>query len=90
MTLITNLIVTAYLATGHLDASGHKPIRGVTCAASRRYPFGTTIEVDGRKWVVTDRLNRRFDDRVDLFYGNDRKSALQFGKRRMIVKIQTP
>ena len=90
MTLITNLIVTAYLATGHLDASGHKPVAGLTCAASRQYPFKTVIEIDGRKWIVTDRLNKRFDNRVDLFFGNDRKAALQFGRQKKSVKIITP
>ena len=72
-------------ATG-LAANGRPPIEGVTVAASRRIPLGTTIRLTvygaftNRPFIVTDRLAKRFDDRVDIFF--DRHGTAQlFGKQ---------
>lgn len=70
-------------------ASGKKPIEGITCAASRRFPFGTRLKIEGvGVRVVQDRLARRFDSRVDIFF-NDHKKALVFGKQRLNVWVLT-
>ncbi len=78
---LATLAVTAYVATGHPDASGHAPIAGITCAAPRSIPLGTRLYIDGvGERIVTDRTARRYDGRVDLFMG-DRRAAVKWGKR---------
>ena len=85
----TNLIITAYCAcklccgphAANKTASGVTPKQGITVAASRSIPFGTVLNIDGvGKRVVQDRLARRFDNRVDVFFASH-KEALQFGKQ---------
>ena len=91
--LVGIFIITAYVVTGHLDASGHRPVAGVTCAASRRFPLGTVLLIEGiGKRIVTDRLHIRFDaDRVDLPFETGREDALRWGARKRkvcVVKIK--
>lgn len=94
--MITNLLVTAYCActiccgpkASGLAANGKKPIEGVTCAAARSIPFGTVIYIEGiGKRVVTDRLAKRYDNRIDIYFNNHNK-AKQFGitKRKIIYE----
>lgn len=94
--ITTNLIITAYCAcklccgpnASHKTADGHTPKQGVTVAASRSIPFGTKLYIDGVGWrTVQDRLARKFDNRVDVFFTNH-KEALQFGKQKRKVTIQ--
>ena len=70
-------------------ASGRAPRAGVTCAAPRRIPFGTWVEIEGvGKRRVDDRLAKRFYDRFDVFCATH-KEAKAFGVRRLDVKILT-
>jgi 3D (Asp-Asp-Asp) domain-containing protein len=82
------LIITAYVATGHLAANNKPPVQGITCAGPRSIPLNTRIYVDGIGWrVITDRLNKRFTNRVDLFFGTNLVAAKQFGKQEHNVWI---
>ena len=82
------LAVTAYCATGNPAANGKMPVKGITCAAPRSIPLGTHLFIDGvGERIVTDRTARRFDGRVDLFYGTNRQAALKWGKRLRKVWI---
>jgi len=92
--MITNLIVTAYCAchiccgpnAQGITASGKKPIEGITVAASRKIPFGTKIAIDGKTYIVQDRLAKKYDGRVDI-YMSSHKKALNFGKQQKQVTI---
>lgn len=86
--------ITAYCAcrkctkgTG-ITASGRKPVEGRTVAASRSIPLGTKIHIGGGiGWrVVEDRLAKRFDGRVDIYF-RSHAEALKFGKQNRAVKI---
>lgn len=94
--MITNLIITAYCscklccgssATG-LSANNKPPIQGVTVAASRLYPLGTHLHIQGmtNDFIIQDRLARRFDSRVDVYF-NSHKDALRFSKQQRTVTI---
>lgn len=93
--MITNLIVTAYCQcviccgpNAHgITADGHKPVQGVTVAASRSIPFGTHIVIDKHIYTVQDRLAKRYDNRVDIYF-NNHKDALRFGKQKKQVEIK--
>lgn len=94
----TNLIVTAYcsckLCCGptayNVCADGHHPLQGITAAASRDLPLGSRLYIDKVGWrTVEDRLNHKFDNRVDIYFKKHSK-AKQFGIRKEVkVWIQT-
>ena len=67
-------------------ASGKQARQGITVAASRSIPFGSKIVVNGRTFLVQDRLAARFDSRVDFFF-DSHTDALAFGKRVLSVTI---
>lgn len=72
--------------SGGPTASGKMPKQGVTCAAPRRIPFGTRLHIEGvGVRVVQDRLSRKFDHRIDVFFASH-KEARKFGKRTLHVK----
>jgi len=86
-TNIINAIVTAYVATGNLDASGHIPKVGITCAGPRNIPLYTKVYIEHVGWrLVTDRINKRFNGRFDIFVA-DKSTALKFGKQTLKVTI---
>ena len=95
--ILTNAIVTAYCAChiccGSWSATnktvdGHTPKQGITVAASRSIPFGTKVLIDGHTYIVQDRLAKRFDNRIDVYFNNHR-DALVFGKKRRDVTVIT-
>lgn len=50
------------------------------------------IEVDGKEqgpYLVLDKMAKRWKDRIDLYYGLDRKAALEWGKRRVRIMWKT-
>jgi 3D (Asp-Asp-Asp) domain-containing protein len=68
-----------------ITASGKKAVEGITIAASRSIPFGTKINIPGLGVrVVQDRLAKKYDDRIDVFF-NDHEKALKFGKKILTV-----
>lgn len=58
--------------------------------ATNMLPFGTKIKIPelyGNKvFVVEDRMNRRYTDRVDVWM-ETREEALQFGKNRATILV---
>jgi len=90
MPLITNtLIITAYLSTGHFAANNHPPLVGTTVAGPRSLPLGTHIHISGmtNDFIINDRTARKYDGRIDIFMGDDKQKALQFGKQQRQVII---
>ena len=88
------MIITAYCAcalccgpqASGLTASGVCPVEGITVAAPRSIPLGTRIRLTvpglwkSRAFMVQDRLARRYDDRVDVYFTRH-SDAVKFGKR---------
>lgn len=58
------------------------------CAANF-VPFGTILEVSGfGQCMVTDRMNSRYQNHVDIAMKvTEKKEALKFGRRKLEVKI---
>ena len=70
-------------------ADGHRPVQGITIAASRSIPLGTKVLINGHTYTVQDRLARRFDKRIDIYF-NSHKDALHFGKQTNNVTVLSP
>jgi 3D (Asp-Asp-Asp) domain-containing protein len=82
------LTVTAYVATGRPAANMKPPKAGITCAASRKIPLGTTLLIEGvGKRVVTDRLAMAYDNRIDLFFETGKRSAQIWGAKKRRIWI---
>lgn len=89
---IVHAVVTAYTSdpaetddTPTITASGTTTRPGV--AANNCLPFGTRIEVGGRRYVVEDRMNARYGcDRYDL-WTESKSDALSWGRRKVEVSI---
>jgi len=68
-------------------ASGAMARPGTIAADTTRYPFGTVMYIDGYGYGrVEDRGAAIKGDRIDLFF-RTHQQALEWGKRRMRVKI---
>lgn len=83
--LILTAIVTAYCWTGDPCADGDFPRAGV-CAAPHWVPLHTRVMIDGEAFLVTDRMNRRFPDRWDIYMTN-RAEALNWGRNACRVEL---
>ena len=89
------MIITAYCAcclccgprAAGLTASGVRPVEGITVAASRSIPLGTRIRLTvpglwkARAFVVQDRLSRRYDNRLDIYFSRH-SDAVKFGVKQ--------
>ena len=66
--------------------------QGTMICAANFVPIGTTLAIDGIPGhnqftcLVLDRMNSRYQNRVDIYYGMDTESALQFGRRNLPVE----
>lgn len=61
---------------------------GINVCAANFVPFGTKLEVEGLgTCVVVDRMNRRFPETVDWYFGYDTKTAIQFGRKTVEVRV---
>jgi 3D (Asp-Asp-Asp) domain-containing protein len=90
ITVITNAIVTVYLATGHLCSDGKMPVPGLTVASSdRTIPLGSSVLIDNRWYKVMDRTNRRFhkEERFDIFTDKPKQWCKEFGKKQLMVYL---
>lgn len=57
------------------------------CACSRKYPFGTKFLINGEVWECQDRLNIKYDDRIDLLVKN-KQEMKNWGKRTIeVIKL---
>jgi 3D (Asp-Asp-Asp) domain-containing protein len=92
--IIAAAIITAYCAckvccgpnAKGITANGQRPKEGITVAASRRLPFGTTVIIAGRVYAVEDRLAKRYDSRFDIYFSSHQK-AKNFGIKTQQVKV---
>lgn len=59
---------------------------GINVCASNAFPIGTYLTIDNLgDCVVFDRMNSRYQNRVDWFMGYDKERAIQFGIQRLYV-----
>ena len=66
--------------------SGTKKMKVGQIAASRSIPFGTRIRINGKVYVVNDRLAKKYDKRIDVYF-RSHAEAKRFGKKRLKVEI---
>lgn len=70
---------------GQPTACGKMPVAGVTIAAPRSIKFGTVLHIEGiGDRTVQDRLARRFDDRIDIYF-KTHAEAKRFGIHKLNV-----
>jgi len=61
---------------------------GELICASNAVPFGTHLSVEGYGLcTVADRMNPRYTDRVDVYYGMDVSGARRWGIRTVPVEV---
>ena len=93
--IITNAIVTAYCACTiccgtsggtKLTASGAIAQANHTIAASRNIPFGSIVIINNRRYIVQDRLAKKYDNRFDIFMSSH-EMAKKFGKQTTKVIV---
>ena len=46
------------------------------------------LEEDPRPYLVLDKMNKRWRDRIDIYMGVDRTKALSWGKKRIRIRWQ--
>ena len=87
--MITNIItaiVTAYVWTGHPCSDGHYPVVGRTISVPRIIPLGSTIVINGHKYLAEDHTAKKYDGRFDI-YMDSRTEAINWGKQTLKVTI---
>lgn len=49
---------------------------------------GAVVEIEGVPglWTVRDKMNKRWRRRIDLYMGVDRRAALQWGRRPVVIR----
>lgn len=62
--------ITCYKSTGYPTASGLWPEEGMVATSDRTIPFGKIIDINGTKYTVEDRTNKRIKNTVDVFKVN--------------------
>ncbi len=50
--------------------------------------YGTEVTITGVEgtWVVRDKMNSRWERKIDLYLGGDVEAALAFGKREVTIR----
>ena len=48
---------------------------------------GTLVEVEGfdGEFIVLDKMNKRWTKKVDIYMGNDKRAAINWGKRKVNI-----
>jgi len=80
-------------ATPNIAAWGDKLKPGMKSIAVSRdlikmgLGYGVKVRIDGFKgeYIVLDKMNKRWRKKIDIYMGKDRKKALEWGKRKLII-----
>ena len=97
---MTNILITAYYACAiccgpspsGITAAGSRPVAGITVAASRKYPLGSTLYItipgimSNRRYKIQDRLHPKYDNRVDIYFSKH-QDAKKFGIKKGFIWI---
>lgn len=83
--------ITCYLWTGNKAANGEYPSEGMVASSDRSIPFGTEVIIDGKKYIVGDRTNHRFQDfetqTMDIYWEGLLEDCLKFGVQYKDIAI---
>lgn len=71
-------------STPCITAAGTRVREGTV--ASNFLPMGTILEINGNKYIVEDRMNKRYHKAVDIFFVST-SDALEFGRQTIDVAI---
>lgn len=69
-----------------ITASGTIARAAHTIAASKEYPFGTQIELNGTIYTVEDRGGAIKGNKIDVYF-DTHEEALQFGRRKIEGRV---
>ena len=88
---VSRAIVTGYSSTLEetddtptITANGERVREGIIACNWLR--FGTMVEINGKYYEVTDRMNPKYNDRVDIWFPT-KEQAKSFGKKFLTIKI---
>ena len=71
-----------------ITASGERVRAGIV-ACPTKHKFGTIVEIEGKEYVCTDRMNARYRDReVYDIWMESKESAYKWGRREVVIKIK--
>jgi 3D (Asp-Asp-Asp) domain-containing protein len=74
------------VAASGMNICNHYAAGELLCA-SNAYPFGTKLLIDEYgTCTVVDRMSRRYEDRVDLYFGFDTGAAREWGVQLVTIK----
>ena len=84
-------------STPNITAWGDRLKPGMKCIAVSRdliklgLKHNTKVKIKGLKgeYVVLDKMNKRWTKKIDIYMGKDRKKALQWGKKKVIIQWET-
>lgn len=53
---------------------------------------GVEVEISGLsgKWIVLDKMNKRWTKKIDIYMGLDREAAKQWGKKPVVITWKAP
>ena len=85
-------------STPFLAAWNNRLKPGMKCIAVSRdlLPIGLTngteVTIDGLegKYKVLDKMNKRWEKKIDIYMGLNRKKALEWGKQRVTIRWTPP
>ena len=80
-------------STPNISAWGDRLTPGMRVIAVSRdlltmgLTHGTLVKVDGfdKDFIVLDKMNKRWTKKVDIYMGNDKRAALNWGKRKVNI-----
>ncbi len=90
-----DVFVTAYSSTPNqtddtpfITASGDTVRDGIV-ACPYRFPFGTPVVIDQKEYECQDRMNRRYEERFDIWMPT-KGDAIAYGiqQKRILVRIK--
>jgi len=53
----------------------------------RRYPYGSVVIIEGKRYRVEDTMNRRYKHRIDIYFGKDHKKAYRWKNRVVQIRM---
>ena len=60
--------------------------KGLNICATNRFPAGTVLEIENYgRCVVWDRMNKRYQERIDIYMDKDVQRARKFGTQNLAV-----
>ncbi len=84
-------------STPNITAWGDRLKSGMKCIAVSRdlikmgLKHKTKVRIRGFKgeYIVLDKMNKRWRKKIDIYMGKNRKKALNWGKRKVIIEWET-